>query len=345
MRAAVYRGAGEIKVETRDVPRPGPGDVLLEVSHCGVCGTDLHLTMEGWGVPDSIGGHEYSGRVIAVGSGVAGWSVGDAAVGGAASGCGACEYCLAHRPSLCATGAFSGMGSGFSGAFAEYKAVSADQLVRVPEGLSLRDAALVEPLAVALHGLTRSGVAPGARVLITGAGPIGMLTLASLIARGIDDVTVSEPGKVRRELAERIGARSVVAPESLDLPKMPFQLVDAPFDVSFECSGNPRAFRAALAQLKRGGTLVILGTGMERPQLDPNRVLLNELVVTGAYNYDESGFDDALALLASGNLPTQDLIHPRDVGLDGLFSAMEALVAGRIGGKVLVAPGAGEEKK
>jgi (R,R)-butanediol dehydrogenase/meso-butanediol dehydrogenase/diacetyl reductase len=302
-----------------------------------VCGTDLHLTLEGWGRPGSIGGHEYSGRIVALGAEVEGWSVGDAAVGGPEPGCGACRPCAAGRPSLCVRHR-SGDLDGFQGAFAQFTRVAASRLVRVPEGLALREAALCEPLAVALHGIQVSRVRPGQRALVAGAGPIGMLTLAALRARGVDDVIVSEPSPRRRELAERVGARRALPPESLARPRMPFDLVDEPVDVAFECSGRAAAFRSALEQLDRTGTLVVLGSGMERPKLDPNRILLNELVVTGSYNYDAGGFDAAIALLAGGRLPIGLLIEAQDVDLEGLLGAMQGLAAGQIAGKVMVAP-------
>jgi len=106
----------------------------------------------------------------------------------------------------------------------------------------------------------------------------------------------------------------------------------------FECSGKRAAIEAGLAQLRRGGTLVIIGSGIEPPRFDPNRILLNELVVTGSFNYDADGFDDALALLASGTLPTDTLIDPVDVPLDGIVGRMHRLVAGDIAGKVMVTP-------
>ncbi len=337
MQAAVYLERRKLAVEERPVPRLDPDEVLVRVSHCGVCGSDLHLVMEGWGRPRSIGGHEYTGHIVALGSDVSGWSLGDAVVGGPEPGCGVCAYCRAHRPALCEGHAAPGI-TEFQGAFAEYKKLHVSQLLRVPDGLSLREAAITEPLAVALHGITLSGLRPGQRVLITGAGPIGMLTLAALRAKGIEDVIVSEPSPVRRALAERVGASRVVAPDDLEVPRMPFAIVDAAVDTAFECSGKAAALEAALAQLGKTGRLTIVGTGMERPRLDTNRILLNELVVTGAYNYDENGFDAALALLASGKLPTSLLIEPDDVPLVGVLDAMEGLEAGRIGGKVLVVP-------
>jgi threonine dehydrogenase-like Zn-dependent dehydrogenase len=337
MRAAVYQEPGVLAVEERPVPQPGPRDVLLRVSHCGVCGTDLHFIMDGWGQPGLIAGHEYSGTIAAMGSEVTGWSVGDAVVAGPDAGCGECEYCRGHRTSLCTAQGDAAMAD-YVGAFAEFKCVEAAHLHRIPGGVSLRDAALAEPVAVSLHGITQSGIQPGQRALITGAGPVGMLTLAALRARGIEDVTVSEPSEVRRRLAEQVGAARVVVPDALEIPPLPFSVVDDAFDVAFECSGKAPAMEAALAQLRKTGTLCLLGTGMERPQLDAMRVLLNELNVTGAYAYDEGGFSDALDLIASGRLPTDLLSDPTDVALDDLQGSMQRLVAGQIGGKVLVAP-------
>ncbi len=337
MRAAVYLEREKLVVEDRPLPALGPTEVLLEVSHCGICGTDLHLVLEGWGRPGSIGGHEYSGRIVALGSAVSGWEIGEPVVGGPEPGCGACEPCRARRPGLCDRRDAPGVGE-FQGAFAEFVKVDASHLLRLPDGLGMRGAALAEPLAVALHGITLSGVSAGQRALVAGAGPIGALTVAALLERGVSDVTVSEPRPLRRALAEKLGARRVLEPEALEVPRMPFALVDEPFDVAFECSGSPRAFRAALAQLRRAGRLVIVGTGMERPTLDANRVLLNELVVTGAYNYDDDGFEAALELLASGGLPVDLLIERDDVPLEGLLDAMRGLAEGRLGAKVLVRP-------
>src|SRR5215213_9446158 len=158
MPAAVYRGPRRLEVEERPVPRPGPGDVLVEVSHCGVCGSDLHFVLEGWGRPGSVGGHEYAGRVVDLGAGVTGWAVGDGVVGGPRPACGACRACAAGRD---APGA-----GGPDGAFARYVQVPAGALVPVPAGLDLRTAALAEPLAVALHAINRSGVAAGGRALV-----------------------------------------------------------------------------------------------------------------------------------------------------------------------------------
>jgi threonine dehydrogenase-like Zn-dependent dehydrogenase len=337
MDAAVYHEARSLAVERWPLPTPGPEQVLLEVSHCGICGTDLHLVMEGWGRPRSVGGHEYSGTIVAVGEKVTDWHPGDAVVGGPERGCGRCARCSEGRSNLCADRGTPGVDP-FQGAFAEYKSVHHSQLVRIPEGVSMREAALAEPLAVALHGITLSRIRPGERAFVSGVGPIGMLTLAALRAQGVDDVVVSEPSPLRRECALDLDARLAFDPSDLDDPGMPFEIAEDAVDAAFECSGAKSGFVTALGRVRRAGTLVILGTGMARPPLDINRVLLNELTVTGAYEYDENGFEHALALIASGKLPSDRLIAPDDVALPNLFEAMERLVAGEIAGKVMVTP-------
>ena len=337
MRAAVYHGQNELEIEDVPVPEVGPGDVLLSVSHCGICGSDLHFVLEGWGRPGSIEGHEWSGRVVAVGSGVTRWAVGDEVVGGPSPRCGECAYCRDGRPSLCTGRNTPGMSVHRDGAFAEYVRAHEDGLLRIPDGVGLREAALAEPLAVALHGLTRGGVRAGQRVLVTGGGPIGALSVAAARARGVTDVVVSEPHPRRRALAERLGAVTI-APAELVAPRSPGDIVADPFDVALECSGNRAAMEAALGQLERGGTLVLVGAGIHPPKFDPNRILLNELVITGSFVYDADGFDRALELLASPDFPSDVLLEPDDVPLDGLFGALEDLAGGMLSAKVLVVP-------
>jgi len=337
MLAAVYEGDGAIAVRSVSAPQPGPDEAVLEISHCGICGSDLHFVVEGWSSAGSVHGHEYSGTVVATGSAVGGWMPGDRAVGGPGPGCGSCPPCRAGRAQLCLHRDQPGRAPS-RGAWATYKLVRADHLHRIPDGLDLRTAALSEPLAVALRGVRQSRVQPGGRALVCGAGPIGLLTVAALRALGVDDVTVSEPSTIRRELALSVGATAVVTPDELDQPTSPTQLVARPFDAAIECSGRPEAITAALAQLGRGGVLVLSGTGMQRPPLEFLRVILNELVITGAFEYSGEDFADAIELLASGRLPTERLIDADDVPLAGVQQAVQRLAAGEIAGKVMVVP-------
>lgn len=339
MPAAVLKGPGRLDVEQVAVPAVTPGEALVAVDLCGICGTDLHMVLDGWGAPGSWQGHEWIGTVAAVGDGVTRWRPGDVVVGGPTAHCGTCAVCRAGRPSLCAARDTPGIGPE-RGAFAGYKLSPADDLLPVPAGLDPRAAALAEPLAVALHAINQAGAQPGQRALVLGAGPIGALCIAALRALDVDDVTCAEPSTSRQALAAAVGATRVISPADLVVPGIadPGAVVDGAVDVVLECSGKAAAMEAGLTQLVRGGTLVLVGTGIEAPRFDPNRILLNELIVTGAYAYDHGGFEEALELLSSGALPVDALLEPGDVPLDGVLDAMRDLAEGRRAGKVLVRP-------
>jgi 2-desacetyl-2-hydroxyethyl bacteriochlorophyllide A dehydrogenase len=339
MTAAVVKGPGRLEVEEVAVPPLGDDDVLVAIDLCGVCGTDLHLVLEGWAQPGSWPGHEWTGTVSAVGTAVSAWQPGDPVVGGAPVRCGACDACRALRPSLCDERDTPGIGLE-QGGFATYKVAPADELLPRPKGLEPRAAALAEPLTVALHAISQSRIAAGQQAMVLGAGPIGALTIAALRAIGVEDISCVEPGERRQALALDVGASTVCHPADLDLPSIaePGRIVEGAVDVVVECSGKALAMEAGLAQLKRGGTLVLVGSGIDPPRFDPNRILLNELVITGAFTHDHDGFERALELLASGALPVDALLEPEPVALDGLLDAMVGLATGRLAGKVLVRP-------
>jgi len=339
MTAAVLAGPGRLEVGPVPTPRVGPDDVLVAVDLCGICGSDLHLVLEGWARPGTWQGHEWVGTVVAAGEQVSRWGPGDRVVGGPTARCGTCRACQVGRPALCEARDAAGTGDP-DGAFATYKCTPSDELLALPEGLDPRAAALAEPLAVALHAVHRAGIEPGMRVMVLGAGPIGALALAAMTVMGVQDLVCVEPAPLRQELARSVGARVVLVPDDLEVPSIaePQRVVDGAVDVVLECSGKASAMEAGLAQLVRGGTLVLVGAGIEPPRFDPNRILLNELVITGAFTYDDGGFDEALALLSSGLLPVERLLEPGEVRLDGLLDAMSDLARGRLAGKVLVRP-------
>jgi threonine dehydrogenase-like Zn-dependent dehydrogenase len=339
MPVAVYHAPGEVVVEQRPVPRPGPGQVLVEVGHCGICSSDIHLMLEGWGKPGLVGGHEFSGTIAALGEDAGDWAVGDEVVGGPSPRCGVCRRCREGKPSQCERRNGTIDSHLDNGAFARYILVNAASLLRLPQGVSPREAALAEPLAVALHGITRSGITEGDTAMVFGAGPIGALTIMALVARGIS-VTVVEPGDARRALAAALGATEVIAPDELETypPWEPERLSPRAVDVVLECSGKKAAMETGFHQLKRGGRLVLVGAGIEAPSFDPNRLLLNELEICGSFVYDAGGFDQALALLASGVVPVSLLIDPDDIALEGIAGALQDLATGRIAGKVMVVP-------
>ena len=151
MLAAVYEGDRSMPVRTLPVPQPGEGEVLLAVSHCGICGSDLHFVVEGWSAPGTVHGHEYSGVIVATGPGTDGWAIGDRVAGGPGRGCGECRPCTAGLAHLCTRRGWAEEAP-YQGAFATYKRLPVDQLFRVPDGLDLRWAALAEPVAVRCAG-------------------------------------------------------------------------------------------------------------------------------------------------------------------------------------------------
>jgi 2-desacetyl-2-hydroxyethyl bacteriochlorophyllide A dehydrogenase len=336
MPAAVYTGDGQLAVQFLSLPIPGTGEALVEVSHCGICGTDLHLVLERYARPGSVLGHEWAGTVTATGSGADESLIGARVVANPNPGCGECRACTRGRPSVCLRKPPPDHFD-FRGAFSQYVIADAARLLEIPAALSLRAAALTEPTAIALHTVNLAGVEPHDRILITGAGPVGLLTLAVLRTRGVEDITVVEPAATRRTRAQELGATRVLSPD--DLPRPPMgRPVSSPFTIAFECSGRANAAESALDQLDYAGTLVFVGTGHDLPRVNHNRAIVLELTLMGAYNYDSDGFVSALDLLASGRLPLELLIEPDDVSLDTLLPTMHRLAAGELPGKVLVRP-------
>jgi len=345
MAAAVYQSPGRVVVEQRPVPLPAQGQVLVEVGHCGVCGSDLHLLVEGWATAGTVAGHEFTGVVRALGPGAEGWAEGDVVVGGPPARCGQCRRCLEAKPSQCERR--GDVTEQLGGGFARFVLVEARALVRVPEGLSPRTAALAEPLAVALHAVTQAGLVAGDEVMVFGAGPIGALAIAALAATKEHRVTAVEPNEQRRQLALDVGAEAALSPDELARFERwePERLAPVAVDAVLECSGHKAAMELGLHQLRRGGRLVLVGAGIHEPSFDPNRILLNELEIRGSFVYDADGFERALALLASGALPVQRLVERDDVGLEGLGPVLGDLAAGRVAGKVMVAPGTGDGRR
>ena len=312
----------------------------MRVHACGICGSDIHQLRDGWGfTPGRVAGHEWSGTIAAVGEDVTDWSVGELVVGGPSPRCGTCRRCREGKPSQCENRAQS-VNDWFDGAFAEYVVCHTGSALRLPDGLSPRHAALAEPLAVALHGITRSGVAPGQSVMVFGAGPIGALSVAALQAMGIEDITVVEPHEGRRQLVAQLGiTSSSTPPTSRCSPVGAREPLVAGRGRRPRVLGPPQGHRS---RLQPGGPRRHPGhggAGIDHPTFDINRMILNEMTVTGSFVYDFDGFEHALELLASDGFPSDLLIAPEEVSLHGIVEALDLLAGGRIAGKVMVVPG------
>ncbi len=335
MQAAYYQGQRTIQVGPAQAAPPGPGEVRLDVAFCGICGTDLHIFQghmdQRVHIPQAIG-HEMSGWVAELGQGVSGWQVGERVVVRPLAACGECAACQRGHRHICYRLKFLGIDT--PGAFQTSWTVPADTLHRIPDGLPLDTAALIEPLAVACHDVRRGEVQPGEHVVVIGGGPIGMLV--ALVARQAGaQVLVSEVNPARLALARELGL-DAVHPQEADLPALVQERTGgAGADAVFEVSGS-QAGAAIMTLLARArGRLVVVAIFAFKPQVDLHRFFWRELSLVGARVYEPQDFDQAIDLAARGVLPLERLISAR-WPLGGLQSAFEQIESGADLMKVLI---------
>lgn len=340
MQALRFHTARDLRIE--DVAEPGdPGDdeVVVRVATCGICGTDLHEYIAGPIVTPvephpltgaqnpQILGHEFAGDVVAVGGRVSRVTVGDRVAIMPLAYCGHCAYCRRGFQHLCATMGCVGLSHAWGG-MAQLATVAEYQVVRLPDGVSYQQGALIEPTAVAAYGVERGGVKPGDRVLITGAGPIGALAALCARAAGASAVYISEPNAARRARAEALDAATVLDPTAVDVPEVLRGESDGlGVDVAIECSGHPNGFAAAVTSLRRRGTLAQTGLFVGEATVEPMLWSLNDLTIVGTWCYWVYDFDRVAAQIAAGDLPVERVITS-NVGLDGAPDAFARLASG-----------------
>jgi threonine 3-dehydrogenase len=275
-------------LELREVPRPGVGinDVLMRVRKAGICGTDLHIeSWDAWAEatikPPLIVGHEFVGQIVEVGSNVSDFHAGEIVSGEGHVVCGRCRHCLAGRRHLCAH--TIGLGVGRDGAFAEYVVLPMTNVWHHWDGIDEDVAAIFDPFGNAVHTALEFPVL-GEDVLVSGAGPIGLMAIAIVLHAGARFVVVSEPNAYRRALAEQMGATVVMDPGATDLAQVQQELgMVEGFDVVLEMSGNAGAIRSAIAAMAHGGSLAQLGIPTEEISLDLNEIVFKMLTITGIY--------------------------------------------------------------
>ena len=285
---ALVKVAPGPELELRDVPEPviGINDVLVKVRRTGICGTDLHIAAwDAWAartiVPPLVVGHEFVGQVVAVGSNVVDFRPGDLVSGEGHVVCGRCRHCLAGRRHLCAN--TIGLGVGRDGAFAEYVALPMTNVWHHWPGIDEEVAAIFDPFGNAVHTALAFPVL-GEDVLVSGAGPIGLMATAVVRHAGARFVVVSEPNPARRAIALRMGATVAVDPRERDLREAGRELgMVEGYDVALEMSGNPAALRAAITAMAHGGGVAILGIPTEEIALDVNEIVFKMLTLRGIY--------------------------------------------------------------
>lgn len=333
MRAAVMQGLHKpLAIETIDDPTPGEGDVVVKVGRCGICGSDLHMTEDpayGQGA-GSILGHEFAGEVVALGKGVEGLRTGDLVSVIPLKSCGQCHACRTGAVQWCEAFGLQG------GGYAEYALTRPNQCVRLPASASLADGAIVEPLAVALHGVALSGMTIGDKVLVLGAGPIGLAVAFWARRFGAGRVVVQDLAEWQRERAMQMGAHDFVV-DAADPVGSAERALGGKADVVFECVGVPGLIAQGVEQVRNGGTIVLLGL-CTRPDTFNSFAMLSKQVklVTSAF-FTRQEYEAALDALDRGAVEPRLLVTDT-IALDATPDVFESLRQRSHQCKVLIDP-------
>ena len=328
MRTVAYIGTRRLEIGDIEARPPSRGEVRIRVAYVGLCGTDLHIlhgSMDGRVETPLVFGHEMSGAIDAVGDGVIGWNVGEKVTVMPLDWDGTCPACRAGNEHICQHLDFIGIDS--PGALQELWNVPARTLVRMPDAIALDAAALVEPVAVAVHDVRRSELGPGQKAVVIGGGPIGVL-IAIVARRFGADVVVIELDAGRRAQVEGLGFPAL-DPRQIDQVAWVEEWTGgAGADVVFEVSGAAAAVLGATQLAKVRGTIVVVAIHPTPREIDLQRVFWRELRLLGARVYQRTDFEAAVDLIAEGVIPV-DLMISRIVSMDDTQAAFADLEAGR----------------
>jgi threonine dehydrogenase-like Zn-dependent dehydrogenase len=343
VRAAVFHGPRDVRIENvPDPAAPAPAEVVLAVTRAAICGTDASEWDHGPVLcrPGVVLGHEFVGRVVGLGDDVTTLRIGDRVVSGAGISCGRCAWCLGGRTNLCAE--YRTLGLQVDGGLAEYVTSPAAICHPVPGACDDDAAAMTQPLAVALHALSRVSQGPADSVAVIGAGGIGSFIVAGASRRAVEGRVVAiDIDDERLVTARALGASETANATGADLAELLLELTDGSgFDIVIEASGAPGAPAAAIGGVRRGGRVLLVGLhGAPRP-IDLTRMILREVDIftTVAHVYD-SDIPAALGLLAGSDVAAITA-GPR-IALDELVEGgLRPLAERRAAGKILVTPGA-----
>ncbi|HPC47604.1 MAG TPA: alcohol dehydrogenase catalytic domain-containing protein [Deltaproteobacteria bacterium] len=331
MIAAVLAGPRRLELREVQDPEPDGESVVIEVSACGVCGSDLHywdMGLDMTGRPGLIPGHEFSGTVVDAGARTD-LAPGDPVTVIPLDPCGACRACLSGRENLCIQGARRRIPANTSpGALARFVSVRPDMVRRLPSHMDAVPGALVEPSAVALRAVRRSGLRRGESVCVTGAGPIGLLSAAWAKVMGASVVAVTEPNPVRRSFASESGLADH-AFDALDqhVATVMKKVIGGPFDRAIETSGTPGGIHTAASALATGGTLVMAGVSFEPVGIMTAAFLVKEIDARSTLGYSLREFETAMDAVAAGTLDARRIVT-RTVPLEDVQEAFEDLSSG-----------------
>lgn len=314
MKAAVFYGKEDIRVEEKGLRELKENEILIKVMACGVCGTDIHIYHGEPGSadvnPPVILGHEYSGEVVQIGEKVKDFAIGDRVTIDPNMFCGECSYCRTEKRHLCKD--LAALGVTMDGGFAEYCIVPISQAYKFPETISYEEAAMVEPLACCLHGIDLAAIDAGKTVAIVGGGAIGLMMVQLAKLRGASFIAVSEPMEKRRQLALSLGADVAINPLDPGADKLIYDRYPDGIDVVIECAGKEAAMKSAIGFAKRGATVLLFSVADLNTTLTvrPFEIFQKELTIKGSF-INPSTHGRAVQLIASGRVSMKPLISHR----------------------------------
>jgi (R,R)-butanediol dehydrogenase / meso-butanediol dehydrogenase / diacetyl reductase len=334
MRAAAFKKANEVGIIDAPEPKAGPGEVVVKVHNCGICGSDLHAVQFGTLRPDSIMGHEFCGEIREVGPGVHGFHPGERVASLPWITCGECDACARGEGYHCRRNRVLGLGQ-LPGGYAEYVMCGERSLLKLPDHVTSREGALVEPLSVGLHGVNRARITPGAGCVVMGAGPIGLAALTWCKAKGAHPILVSELAAGRADLALKLGATEVVNPTQHKPADRMRELTGRAPDLVIECIGVKGTLGAAIDIAGTHGRVVVIGACLEPDTIVPMKCLMKEVSVEFAIGYTKAEFEETIAALASGKVKVKPMIT-NIISLDEVPAMFDALRKPGTRAKVLV---------
>lgn len=341
MRASVFQAAGSpLSIVEAPDPTPAPGDLLVRVAYSGVCGTDLHLTQPG--IPSSLApgailGHEFAGEVVEVGrEAVGGFRPGERVTVMPYRPCPACgAFCKDGLDIICPSVGYLGIAQ--PGGNAQFVAVGAGQALRLPDGVELSSGAMVEPLAVGYHAVRKAGDILGRRVLVIGAGPVGLAVTMFARLAGARCVIVSEPREAARRRALALGATATADPKAGDPGEAFADLAGGPPEVVFECVGVPGMIEEAVRLSPLFGRVIVVGACMEVDHFRPIAALGKELTFTFVLGHTRGDFQFVIEALAQRRIDPSPMVT-EICGFERFPAAFEGLRSGPDSCKLLLKP-------
>jgi len=350
LKALLWHGAKDIRIEDVNEPEIAPGMVIIEVAWCGICGSDLHEYLKGpitipvsnphpltGQVAPVIMGHEFSGKVVEIGDGVTNVAVGDRVVVDPILYCGTCASCKKGYHNLCVKLGFHGITAN-GGGFSEYTMVPFHMVHKLPSQISLEEGALVEPASVAIHAVRQSSLKLGDTCAVFGAGPIGLLVIQAAKAAGANNIIAVEVSESRLQKAAEVGATHFINPKKENTLAMIRQITgNNGVDVSFEVSGVESALLEAVQSAKAGGETVIVSLWENSVSFHPNLLVLSErkLLSSAAFRHI---MPETISLIASGKMNVKPIIT-KQITLDQIVEeGFETLAHDKSHAKIIVTP-------